>query len=112
MEKTKKCSGCKKVEKLSDFYKNKLTLDGHSTYCIKCTKDNSRKYNQRKKEKSIKIEGDDRIRNFVLETLPVLKNDNRIESMIKIMMVETLCKTILDTLIDLKETILRPKETE
>ena len=47
----KRCSGCKTTKTLENFYKNKLVLDGHSNYCIDCTRENSRKYFQRKKEK-------------------------------------------------------------
>ena len=43
----KKCSGCKTTKTIDNFYKNKLVLDGHSNYCIECTRENSKKYFQR-----------------------------------------------------------------
>jgi hypothetical protein len=54
----KRCSGCKTPKSLDSFYKNKLVLDGHSNYCIDCTRENSKKYFQRKKLKISKIEND------------------------------------------------------
>jgi hypothetical protein len=53
MNKAKKCSGCQEIKPLEIFYKNKLVLDGHSNYCTICTKENSRKYHQRKKLKNM-----------------------------------------------------------
>ena len=44
----KKCSGCKMSKPVDNFYKNKLVLDGHSNYCIECTRENSKRYFQRK----------------------------------------------------------------
>ncbi len=58
----KKCSGCKKVKQLGNFYKNKLILDGHSNYCIDCTRENSKRYFRRKKEKESKVETDNLIK--------------------------------------------------
>ena len=39
----KKCSGCQEDLPLTEFYKNKRMNDGHSIYCVSCTKENSRK---------------------------------------------------------------------
>ena len=54
----KRCSGCKTPKTLDNFYKNKLVLDGHSNYCIECTRQNSKRYFQRKKERMAKDESD------------------------------------------------------
>ena len=49
MENLKKCSGCKTQQPIANFHKNKLTHDGHSNYCRDCSKNNAKKYFQKKK---------------------------------------------------------------
>ena len=46
-KKEKRCSGCKTPKTIDNFYKNKLVLDGHSNYCIDCTRENSKRYFQK-----------------------------------------------------------------
>lgn len=72
MEKQKRCSGCKESKSLEQFYKNKLVLDGHSNYCVDCTRENSKKYFQRKKEKIAKSESEN------LMKMVLLNNYNKI----------------------------------
>jgi hypothetical protein len=106
MEKTKKCSGCKNEKELKYFYKNKLVLDGHSNYCVICTKENSRKYFQRKKEKSKKIESDNLLKIELLQNYsPDIENVN-VDRLVRVLMVEKLCKSILVELDTLKETFI------
>ena len=50
----KKCSGCKQDLPIEKFYKNRDMSDGHSSYCVGCTRENSKRYFQRKKEKMTK----------------------------------------------------------
>ena len=50
----KKCTKCKQDLPSDKFYKNKLTKDGHSIYCVDCTKINSKMYFEKKKVKSKK----------------------------------------------------------
>ena len=53
-KKEKRCCGCKTPKPLDNFYKHKKQSDGHSPYCIECTRENSKRYFQRKKEKQVK----------------------------------------------------------
>lgn len=46
----KKCSKCKKIKLLSEFYKNKFRLDRYSDWCKKCNNKYSKKYYQKNKE--------------------------------------------------------------
>jgi len=80
----KRCSGCKTPKTIDNFYKNKLVLDGHSNYCIDCTRENSRKYFQRKKEKQSKSETD---------------------SLMKVLMIERLLKSVTEELSTLKKNL-------
>ena len=58
----KKCTGCKTTKTIDNFYKNKLTTDGHSIYCVDCTKINSKKYFEKKKLRVNKIENENLIK--------------------------------------------------
>lgn len=44
----KRCSCCKEKKPLSDFYKQAKSKDGHSYWCKLCSKDNSRRYKNKK----------------------------------------------------------------
>jgi hypothetical protein len=107
MEKTKKCSGCKDEKELEYFYKNKLVLDGHSNYCITCTKENSRKYFQRKKEKSKKIESDNLLKMVLLQNYSSDVDTSNADGLMKVLMIEKLCKSILDELGTLKQSFIK-----
>lgn len=108
MEKTKKCSGCKDEKQLSNFYKNKLVLDGHSNYCIDCTRQNSKKYFQRKKEKTAKEESDNLMKMVLLSNYNSTTEDNtNADSLMKILMIEKMCKSILDELETLKKNYIK-----
>ena len=43
---TKTCRHCKEIKNidLTNFYKNKITKDGHGSWCIPCTIKNAKKY--------------------------------------------------------------------
>lgn len=107
MEKTKKCSGCKNEKELKYFYKNKLVLDGHSNYCIPCTKENSKKYFQRKKEKTKKVESDNLMKMVLLQNYSSEVDNTNADSLMKILMIEKLCKSILDELGNLKQSYIK-----
>lgn len=111
MEKTKKCSGCKDEKELEYFYKNKLVLDGHSNYCISCTKENSRKYFQRKKEKNKKVESDNLLKMALLQNYSSDMDTSNAEGLMKVLMIEKLCKSILDELSTLKESFIKVENT-
>jgi hypothetical protein len=103
MSETKKCTGCKKELTLTNFYKNKLIHDGHSNYCIGCTRVNSKKYFERKKERIIKTENDNLMKIALLSDSDSTNADN----LMKIMMIEKMCKSILDELEHLKRGFVK-----
>ena len=107
MEKTKKCSGCKEDKELGLFYKNKLVLDGHSNYCIPCTKENSKKYFQRKKEKTKKVESDNLMKMVLLQNYSTDMDNSNADGLMKVLMIEKLCKSILDELRTLKQSYIK-----
>ena len=102
MEKTKKCSGCKNELSLSNFYKNKLISDGHSNYCVSCTKENSQRYFRRKKEKQIK-EGNDNLMKMVLLSESVNGNPENVDNLLRVIAVERMAKKILEEIDILKK---------
>jgi disulfide oxidoreductase YuzD len=106
---TKKCTGCKETYPISNFYKNKLTHDGHSNYCVSCTRENSKKYHQRKKEKEKGVK-EDNFMKMVLINENIISDGNtnfRADTLMRVMMVEKYCKSIMDELGDLKKTLLK-----
>jgi hypothetical protein len=104
MEKSKKCSGCKETKTLNQFYKNKLVLDGHSNYCIGCTKENAKKYFQRKKDRVSKTENDNLMKMVLLSNYTNEVDSTNADNLMKILMVEKMCKSILNELEDLKKS--------
>ena len=103
----KKCSGCKTSKTLDNFYKNKLVLDGHSNYCIDCTRENSKKYFQRKKERNIKSENDNLMKMVLLNNYNSEVDKTNADNLMKILMIEKMCKTILDELDTLKQSYVK-----
>ena len=103
MVNTKKCSGCKESKSIDKFYKNKLVLDGHSNYCIDCTKQNAKKYFQRKKEKVAKTESDNLMKMVLLSNYSEVDSSNA-DNLMKILMIEKMCKSILFELDELKKS--------
>lgn len=103
MEGLKKCSGCKETLSINNFYKNKLVVDGHSNYCINCTRENSKKYFVRKKEKLSKLENDNLMKIALLSST----DSNNADNLMKIMMIEKMCKTILEELEHLKRDFVK-----
>jgi hypothetical protein len=103
MVNTKKCSGCKESKSIGQFYKNKLVLDGHSNYCIDCTKQNAKKYFQRKKEKVAKTESDNLMKMVLLSNYNDVDSSNA-DNLMKILMIEKMCKSILFELDELKKS--------
>ena len=103
MVNNKKCSGCKESKPIDQFYKNKLVLDGHSNYCIDCTKQNAKKYFQRKKEKVAKTESDNLMKMVLLSNYNDVDSSNA-DNLMKILMIEKMCKSILFELDELKKS--------
>jgi hypothetical protein len=103
----KRCSGCKTPKTLDNFYKNKLVLDGHSNYCIECTRENSKKYFQRKKERTLKSENDNLMKMVLLNNYNSELDKSNADNLMKILMIEKMCKSILDELDTLKQTYVK-----
>ncbi len=103
----KRCSGCKTLKPLTQFYKNKLVLDGHSNYCTTCTKENSKRYFQRKKEKMTKIENDNLLKMAFLSSETIKDGSTNADNLMKILMIEKMIKSISDELGDLKSNFVR-----
>jgi hypothetical protein len=103
----KRCSGCKTPKTLDNFYKNKLVLDGHSNYCVDCTKENSRKYFQRKKEKISKKENDTLLKMAFLNSDTVGDVSVNAENLMRIMMIEKMISSINSELSNLKTNFVK-----
>jgi hypothetical protein len=103
----KRCSGCKTPKPLTQFYKNKLVIDGHSNYCTGCTKENSKRYFQRKKERINKIENDNLVKMAFLSSETIKDGSKNADNLMKILMIEKMIKSISDELGDLKTNFIR-----
>lgn len=104
MEKTKRCSGCKESKSIEQFYKNKLVLDGHSNYCVDCTKQNAKKYFQRKKERVARVENDNLMKMVLLSNYTTELDTGNADNLMKVLMIEKMCKSIINELEDLKKS--------
>jgi hypothetical protein len=107
MEKHKKCTGCKGEFPLSNFYKNKLIHDGHSNYCIDCTKVNSKKYFQRKKERTYKVENENLLKMVILNNYQQENTSPQADNLMKILMIEKMCKSVLEEVENLKRSFVK-----
>ena len=107
MENIKKCTGCRKEQPLSNFYKNKLVHDGHSNYCIDCTKVNSKKYFQRKKERTYKVENENLLKMVILNNYQQENNSPQADNLMKILMIEKMCKSVLEEVENLKRSFVK-----
>ena len=103
----KRCSGCKTPKTLDNFYKNKLVLDGHRNYCIDCTRENSKKYFQRKKLKISKIENDTLLKMAFLNSDTIGNVSVNAENLMKIMMIEKMIGSITTELSNLKNNVIK-----
>ena len=103
----KRCSGCKTPKPLDSFYKNKLVLDGHSNYCIDCTRENSKKYFQRKKLKISKIENDTLLKMAFLNSDTIGNVSVNAENLMKILMIEKMLKSVSEELEVLKNNYIK-----
>ncbi|MEY4571829.1 MAG: hypothetical protein RLZ10_1040 [Bacteroidota bacterium] len=111
-KKEKRCSGCKSAKPLDNFYKNKLVLDGHSNYCIDCTRENSRRYFQKKKERQSKEENDNLMKMVLFSNHSNDSNPENADNLMKVLMIERMCKSILDELENLKKNLVKSKSVE
>ena len=98
----KKCSGCQEEKSLKEFYKNKRMNDGHSIYCVSCTKDNSKKYHQRKKNRIKTTHNEEVVKNMVLNNLIGENSNPNAEIIMKLMIIERTLKTALEEIESIK----------
>ncbi len=110
-EKTvKKCSGCKENKSIDNFYKNRLVLDGHSNYCIDCTRENSRRYFQRKKEKQSKVETENMIKQAFFGNQTSNINTTDTESLMKVLMIEKMLRSAMTEIESLKKNFFKMED--
>ncbi len=110
-EKTvKKCSGCKENKSIDNFYKNRLVLDGHSNYCIDCTRENSRRYFQRKKEKQSKVETENMIKQAFFGNQTSNINTTDTESLMKVLMIEKMLRSAITEIESLKKNFFKMED--
>ena len=102
----KKCSGCKQNQPIKNFYKNRNMSDGHSSYCVDCTRENSKRYFQRKKQKMVKNENDNLLKAAIMSNLSTTESSNA-ENLMKILMIEKLIKNIESELEYLKTNYIK-----
>jgi hypothetical protein len=107
MEITKRCSGCKETKSLNQFYKNKLVLDGHSNYCVTCTKENSKKYFQRKKDKVSKVENDNLMKMVLLSNYSSEIGSVNTDNLMRVLMIDKMCKSMMNELNDFKKSLTK-----
>ena len=101
----KKCSGCQEEKSLNEFYKNKRMNDGHSIYCVSCTKENSRKYHQRKKNRLKTTHNEEIVKNMVLNNLISENGNPNAEIIMKLMLIERTLKSALEEIGNIKVSL-------
>ncbi len=106
----KKCTKCKSDLTLDKFYKNKLTKDGHSIYCVDCTKINSKKYFEKKKVKTAKVENDNLIKMALLNKFNGKLTEDEVNQLMRIMLIEKMVSNINEELSQLKQQYVRTEE--
>ena len=111
-KKEKRCSGRKSTKSVDNFYKNKLVLDGHSNYCIDCTRENSRRYFQKKKERQSKEENETLMKMVLFSNHSNESNPENADNLMKVLMIERMCKSIMDELENLKKNLVKTKSSE
>jgi len=102
----KRCTGCKNVKGLDSFYKNKLTTDGHSIYCVDCTKVNSKRYFEKKKLRENKLQNENIIKDVLLSNFGGV-DGTQINSLMKVVVIEKMVHNILEELNQLKKSYLK-----
>lgn len=106
----KKCTKCKEELSIDRFYKNKLTQDGHSIYCVDCTKVNSKKYFEKKKVKTNKVENENLMRAALLNKFNGKLEEEEINQLMRIMLIEKMVSNIVSELVPLKQHYVKNKD--
>ena len=102
MEEVKRCSGCKTEKPVNEFYKNKLMDDGHSIYCIPCTKVNSKKYHQRKKVKQNQVGTERIMQQMIVNNLMSEFDHPNVDKLMKLILIEKSLKDLISQVHELK----------
>lgn len=108
----KKCSGCKTPKDLDNFYKNKLMSDGRSNYCKDCTRDNSKNYFKRKKERDQNLRNETLLKMTFFSSLESEENQQNADNLMRILMIEKMLKSIVDEVSHLKSGLINTKQIE
>lgn len=91
---TKNCIGCKTPKEFSSFHKNKSTIDGYSQYCKSCTKENAKRYFQRKKENKLKKQAENYINLSLLSNSLDPNLTEETENLLRLMKIENLLNNL------------------
>lgn len=106
----KQCTKCKTKKPIESFYKNKLSQDGHSIYCVDCTKINSKNYFERKKVKDSKIENENLMKMALLDSFNGKFNEEEVNQLMKVMLIEKMVNSIIDELSQLKRSLFKNEQ--
>jgi hypothetical protein len=87
-------------------------LDGHSNYCIECTRANSKKYLKRKKEKETFSKNENLLKMSFFSNFDMENNQKNVDNLMKILMIERMLKSILDEVNCLKNGFIINNEVE
>jgi hypothetical protein len=84
-----------------------LIHDGHSNYCVECTKTNSKKYFQRKKDRTVKLENENLMKMMFINNYTQETHTPQADNLMKILMIEKMCKSLLDEVENLKRGFVK-----
>ena len=84
-----------------------MVLDGHSNYCVTCTKENSKKYFQRKKDKVFKVENDNLMKMVLLSNYSSEIGSVNTDNLMRVLMIEKMCKSMMNELNDFKKSLTK-----
>ena len=85
--------------------------DGHSIYYISCTRENSQKYHQRKKNKMKINQSEEIVKNMVINNLVSDHMNPNAEVIMKLIMTERLLKNALDEIQTIKLSLSTQHQT-
>lgn len=106
----KRCTKCKNSKPIDQFYKNKLTPDGHSIYCVDCTKINSKKYFDKKKIESTKVENENLMKMALINNFNGKLDEKEASQLMKILMIEKMNNLITEEISNLKRFYIKSDE--
>lgn len=71
---TKKCSHCKEIKNVFDFFKNKTTKDGYQSFCKICFYTSTQKYRHTQKGRNASIKYRRSIKGYINQNKYYIKN--------------------------------------